>query len=117
MMERKKETLIQLPQEYRPVEFHHGGCIGADAEARAIVQKYCATATVIIHPPADLRLRAFCRADSYMVASSDVARDLVDQCDILVAAPGTSGEGQGSETWAAITCARERNVTVVVLEP
>jgi len=90
---------------------------GADAEAHGIVQKHCTTARVIIHPQADQSLRAFCRGDSYMLASENVARDLVDRCDVLVAAPGAREGEQGGETGAATGCARSRNATVVVLEP
>src|SRR5215831_5936633 len=87
MTEHQKQTLIQVLQEYRPAEFHHGDCIGADAKAHGIVQKYCTTARVIIHPPADQSQRALCRADNYRFASENVAKDVVEQCDMLVAAP------------------------------
>ena len=52
-----------------------------------------------------------------MLASDDEAKELVDQWDMLVAAPEAREGEQGSETWAAIRYARERNVTVVLLRP
>lgn len=59
LTDQQKQSLIQLLAEYRPAEFHHGDCVGADAEVHAIVQRYCTMARIIIHPPSNLAMRAF----------------------------------------------------------
>ena len=65
MTEQQKRSLIQLLAEYRPTEFHHGDCVGADAEAHTIVQQHCTTARIVIHPPTNPAMRAFCHGDAH----------------------------------------------------
>jgi len=119
MTAKQKDSLLRILTEYRPSEFHHGDCLGADAEAHSITQTHCTTARVIIHPPTNPAQRAFCHGDGYRVGKEYLARnrDIVDESDMLVAAPETREEHQRSGTWATIRYARKRSMAVVVLEP
>src|SRR5262249_4912727 len=119
MTEDQKETLRQVLAEYRPTEFHHGDYVGADAEAHGIVRQHFPGTLVVIHPPTNQAVRAFCQGDEQRPALGYLARnrDIIKTCDMLVAAPRAVDEPGRSGTWAVIRYARVRNVTLVLLEP
>lgn len=43
-------------------EFHHGDCVGSDAEAHDAVVDLYGSDKITIHPPDDTRLQAYCVA-------------------------------------------------------
>src|SRR5258708_38911504 len=89
-------------------EFHHGDCIGADAEAHELVRRY--NVPVVIHPPDNSSKRAFCSDyHAAMPLSPYLARnrDIVDAVDLMIACP--SGiEVRRSGTWATVRYARQK---------
>lgn len=91
-------------------EFHHGDCIGSDAEAHVIAEsvlKYRRIA-IHIHPPISDSKRAYKHGDVEYDAKPylDRNRDIVDACDVLVACPGQP-ETLRSGTWATVRYARK----------
>ena len=97
---------------------HHGDCVGADAQAHELAQKWMIP--VIIHPPENSSKRAFCGGSlaslppqPYLVRNHFI----VDACDVLVATPGEATEQLRSGTWATIRYARKRHKTVVIIYP
>jgi hypothetical protein len=96
------QALTEVLSVYLPGVFHHGDCIGADAEAYAIArsQKF----RIVCHPPIVSTKRAWCVSDEdrdpkpYLVRNHDI----VDETDILLAAPGEGMEKLRSGTWATI---------------
>ena len=113
MTDRQKEDLRQILAESRPDEFHHGDFVGADAEAHGIVRTAYPAIRVVIHPPIRKTFRAFCQGDEERPARGYIARnrELVGTCHILVAAPRSMEEQQGSGTWAVVRYARVRKMT------
>jgi hypothetical protein len=97
--------------------FHHGDCVGADAEAHVI-------ATVlgfetVVHPPKNEKLRAFCKGDLILEPRDYLARNhqIIDATDLLFAVPD-GPETKRSGTWSTIRYARkvaEPNTTRVVI--
>ncbi len=100
------------------VEFHHGDCVGADAEAHHLVQ--CRR---VLHPPTDEKLRAFCPVgpiDIVLPAAPylDRNKDIVDACDLLVAAPQMNkGRVTSRGTWSTVLYASEIGRPCVWVEP
>lgn len=101
-------------------EFHHGACVGADADAVSCCQNYT-TASIIAHPcnltkcvsvPA---LRASNHAHDEK-PPLDRNRDIVDAADILVACPKGSEELR-SGTWSTIRYARKCGKPIVIFWP
>lgn len=46
------------------IVFHHGDCVGADAEFHNLLRKYFdSTSYIVIHPQIDSSLRAWCKGD------------------------------------------------------
>ena len=99
----------------RPSEFHHGDCIGADEQAHAIAVSL--GISVIVHPPDNNKLRAYCEGQvhdplPYMIRN----KAIVDAADIVIATP----EGDSkfpSGTWATIKYARSKRKQLYIIKP
>lgn len=103
-------------------EFHHGDCIGADAQAHAIaLQEGC---RIVIHPPKNHSKRAWCNRgnisgctvlpeEEYLTRN----RLIVASTDVLIAMPRTMTEEQRSGTWSTVRYARKMRKTVHILNP
>lgn len=86
-----------------PFEFHHGDCIGADAEAHEIALE-CGY-EVVIHPPEYASKRAFCEGAASVKPPKpylDRNHDIVNAAEVLIAAPKSLQEELRSGTWATV---------------
>jgi nucleoside 2-deoxyribosyltransferase len=72
-----------------------------------------------VHPPANPRLRAWCIAAEYRPPLAYLARDraMVDEADILIAAPRRSAEEANSGTWYTINYAARVGRPVIIVYP
>jgi nucleoside 2-deoxyribosyltransferase len=115
----QKEELIwylhELAAYPAPIIFHHGDCIGADEDAHLIAKRY--GAKVHIHPPFDSPKRAHCHGDVTHNEKENLARnrDIVDACDVLIAAPDGDHERLRSGTWSTVRYARRKGKAVRIL--
>lgn len=111
------ELLLRMPDVPHLTRFHHGDCVGADAEAHRIARMV--GLYIVVHPPEIAAARAYCAADElwderpYHVRN----RDIVNSCTVLVATPATRQEILRSGTWATIRFARKRGKRIFVIEP
>lgn len=101
------EFALASLMEHGAKQFHHGDCIGADEEAHIIAR--CLGLEVIIHPPTDDKLRAYCDSDLHMIQKPYLQRNrcIVDSCDILIAAP-RGPERLRSGTWSTVRYASKQ---------
>lgn len=129
MSEFQKEALRHILDGFRKYkynafaqEFHHGDCIGADEEAHFIAHSL--GIPIHIHPPQAWHKRAHCAnksAPMYDIVTYGVKpylernHDIVDACDVLIAAPGGDKEVLRSGTWATIRYAMKQGKQVVQL--
>lgn len=114
----QKERVYQLLDSMWPIEFHHGDCIGADAEAHLIAKGL--RIAVVIHPPTNERKRAFCKgARETREPLPYIQRNhsIVDETDCLIATPKAPQEVQRSGTWSTIRYARKIGRVVWVINP
>lgn len=100
--------------------FHHGDCIGADAEAHHIAKAI--GYKVVIHPPSNPSARAFCSNDGFvdiLHAKPYLVRnhDIVDASDVLVAAPKRMNEELRSGTWATVRYAAKQHKKIFIVWP
>ena len=98
-------------------EFHHGDCIGADAEAHE-----CARAggkRIIGHPPTDSTKRAFTDCDEWREAKPylDSNEDVVDETDRMLFAPRTQTMELRSGTWATVRYAERMGKGYIIVYP
>lgn len=97
--------------------FHHGDCIGADAQAGRMAWNL--GYRVVVHPPTDPKKRAFVMPmDELREPKWYLLRnhDIVNETGQLVAAP-SGAEKQRSGTWATVRYARKHGKPVTVVWP
>lgn len=116
--------LVQLAIELsesrvEPFEAHHGDCIGADEEFHHLVLGFGSfVSSIVIHPPKDTKLRAYCQGDVILPPKDYKERnqDIVDASDWIVAAPPTEQPQPRGGTWSTIRFAQTKgNLWKVVL--
>lgn len=120
------EWILMIQRSVTFDEFHHGDCVGADAEAHWVVLR-ASTATIIIHPPSQEGLRAFChRKSNISTRRSSVLqpkeylrrnRDIVDAVDLVIVCPAQLKEQVRSGTWSTDRYAKRRGKPRVIIYP
>jgi hypothetical protein len=104
-------------------EFHHGDCVGADAEIanriREIVREKGLSLTIISYPCTITKARAYTEADEIRLPTDPLDRNrlIVDSVDMMVAFPGKMKEQQRSGTWFTIRYARKQGVPLAIFWP
>lgn len=101
---------------YLDIEFHHGDCVGADAQAHDMaVEDH---AVIVIHPPINPVMRAYRKSDRLMPMKRYIERNraIVSECDVLIAAPRSETE-DNSGTWSTIRFARLMKKKIWIVSP
>lgn len=109
MSQHQKEQFALEICRLNPTEFHHGDCVGADAEAHDIVREFLPETRIVVHPPLSDYARAFCNGDEYKEPMAYIPRDrnIVINTDYLIGAPLQDKEIIRSGTWTTIRYARK----------
>lgn len=118
MSQHQKEQFVLELYELNPTEFHHGDCIGADAEAHDIVREFFPDVKIVGHLPKANSKRAYKKCDEYRDPLPYLERDhkIVDETDYLFGAPKADAEVLRSGTWATIRYARKTSKKRQILE-
>lgn len=99
--------------------FHHGDCLGADAEAAdTVMALQNGPWGCVVHPPNNWASRAL-KPGRILPPADYLVRNqhIVDACEVLVACPGTKAEEQRSSTWATVRYARRRGCPIKIIFP
>jgi len=98
-------------------EAHHGDCIGADENFHN--NMVSSGIQVVIHPPDQNVMRAFCKGGIIRKAFPFLVRNhhIVDETGLLLAFPSTKKEILRSGTWATIRYAKKTNKKVIIIFP
>lgn len=109
-------TLSKAAERFEAL--HHGDCVGADEVAHQIALKY--GMPVVIHPPENTKLRAWCQraakihdAQPYLERN----RSIVRETDWLIACPDTEHEVTRSGTWSTVRFARGLHSRILIILP
>lgn len=99
-------------------EFHHGDCVGADAEAHVIAVDILGAEKVFVHPPENPARRAFCQSPNILPPLGYLERDLkiVLMTDTLIGCPKAGTPALRSGTWYTIRRAKERGKAVLIFK-
>lgn len=98
-------------------EFHHGDCIGSDAQTHDIIAKFFPGIQIVIHPPIKSNFRAFRKSKISFLPADYLKRNrsIVDSTDILIATPLEDKEKKKGGTWYTIRYARKKGRKVIIL--
>ena len=98
-------------------EFHHGDCIGADAEAHDLAETL--GFKTVTHPPIKEDKRAFKVADIILPSKEYIPRnhDIVDTCKTMIATPKEKIEVVRSGTWATVRYAKKKKRNLFIILP
>ena len=99
------------------IEGHHGDCLGGDVQFDTIVTVLGGRR--VAHPPANEKLRAFCKADVILTARDYLSRDwdIASATAELVAGPESPEPEPKSGTWRTIGYAVQLGRPVRVFLP
>ena len=98
-------------------EFHHGDCIGVDAEAAQIAKNI--GYKIVCHPPINQDLRAFFQSDEYREEYSYFARNrnIVDDVDFLMVVPFQDEWQPHGGTWYTNDYAKKKDKRTQIFFP
>lgn len=98
-------------------ELHHGDCIGADVAVHEMALSL--NIPIIVHPPSNPKKRAFVKLGTLLPEEEYLKRNhnIVDACDMLIAAPHSNKEVLRSGTWATIRYARKKQMPIEIVWP
>lgn len=118
MTKAQSVTLHSLLSALQPTEFHHGDCIGADAEAHQI-STILKIPKIVIHPPIISTKRANCSSPHILPVKDYLLRnrDIVDATDILIATPKEATNQLRSGTWSTYRYANKLNRPTILVYP
>jgi hypothetical protein len=119
MTPEQRKTLTSLFRVLSFDEFHHGDCVGADAEAFSLVHSFTSS-RIVVHPPLNTSKRAFTTHYDESRPERDYLdrnHDIVDETDLLIATPSEPTERLRSGTWATVRYARKSKKDVILVFP
>jgi hypothetical protein len=117
MTERQASKFKEIICSMNTYEFHHGDCVGSDAEAHNIVR---GISDIIIHPPIDPKYRAFCKGAFLVHPEREYKKrncDIIDDSELIIVTPHKEYEELRSGTWHAIRYAKKIGKHIIIIWP
>jgi len=119
MSDKQRHTLSKLIREAKDsiTEFHHGDCVGADRQAHDTVRRICSNVKIVVHPPTIDTFRAHTIGSEYRKPLPYLCRnrEILNESDLLIAAPFTDIEQQQSGTWYTVRHAKQKKKRTIIL--
>ncbi len=111
-----KELLNKNISDGYNICVHHGDCIGADKEFHDLVRDISKEIKIIIHPPNNNILRAYCKSEFIEKTKPYLERNknIVIVADTLIACPYSNEEQIRSGTWSTIRYAKKVNKNILL---
>lgn len=120
LFEQQHKNLYNGLRVLKPVEVHHGDCVGADAQFHSLCVSMRPEMKIVIHPPKNERLRAFCKHGNVEIrpAKDYLARDrdIVEEASTLWGCPNSATRA-ASGTWSTIAIGLAARKKVMLFTP
>lgn len=120
MTQLQKLSFLDLVSKLKPAAFHHGDCVGSDDEAATIIHSLLMGTKIICHPPEDEACRAHNSLhEEIREPKTHFARnrDIVNECDVLIATPVSMTRLDRGGTWYTIGFAEKTQKPAHVIWP
>lgn len=118
MTQGQHDAVTRALRMLQPLWFHHGDCVGADAQAHAIAVGL--GIPVHLHPGNLPAQRAYCEGAAMVSPELPPMvrnRDIVSLSNLIIATPNTAHEVLRSGTWSTVRHAQRNNQPVVIILP
>lgn len=120
MSNKQRAAFTKVIKETKATHFHHGDCIGADADAHNIVRKLWPNPNdcrIVGHPPLNKNKRANCQFDFCLPPDEYLKRNhaIVNTCEVMIACPKEMEEELRSGTWATIRYTRKQGKRLIII--
>lgn len=114
-----KNILIDTIVKGGPSEFHHGDCVGGDAEAARMASTF--GLKIVCHPPDNTNFRAFSEYDEIRPIAPYYVRNrrIVDETDFLIVMPWQSYDSidRKGGTWYTHDYAKKVGKPIIIIWP
>ena len=121
LTDKQKKVLYNLIEPWPYASYHHGDCIGADKQFHTLVHKlsHDTISRIVIHPPINPSKRAWCTGGHVLQPKPYLTRDrdIVNNCDWLIACPSEDYEKIRSGTWFTVRYARKQTKNITIIFP
>ena len=120
MTHRQIAEVIERLKKYEPDYVRHGDCLGADAQFHDLCLAYSKHCKIIIHPPINTTMRAFCKGAYAITEPKSYLKrnkDIVTGSHILIACPAEKTESLNGGTWTTVRYARAGSTAVTIIFP
>lgn len=120
---KQRRTFRQYVVERGGGEYHHGSCVGGDADAHAILRdvakKVPMLVRIVLHMPDNPRHVAQCDGDEVRDPLPYLMRNhnIVDETRLLIGLPNGMREQLRSGTWATLRYARKMGHPLLIIFP
>lgn len=113
------ETFKRIINNTNIETFHHGDCKGADHEAHILIRALKPKVKIVVHPPNNRMLRAFCNGDIIRPENDYLTRDynIVKASKKIIATPKQEEEIRRSGTWTTIRYSRKLKREISIIYP
>lgn len=100
-------------------EFHHGDCVGADAQAHDLCRELGFGVKIIIHPPTDEKKRAHKAGDLILPPFPYLTRNqhIVNSVELMIGCPRQFKPTARSGTWYTLRYAKRHKTVIVIVWP
>lgn len=121
LTQKQQKALVDLLFMVAPYQLQHGDCVGADAEVHDMA--LVLGLQIVIRPPVEQRLRAWCGPTNAHVIEYPAKpylernHDIVNNTDYLIGCPNTVTPVVRSGTWATIRYAAKHDKVVFLVFP
>ncbi len=124
MTDQQRHTLTQIFGTFllylkgdADIQLHHGCCKGVDLEVADLFRSMFPQNKIIQHPPTNRSFAVVNTSDEIRQSKPylDRNKDIVDECELLIAIPGEKEEVLRSGTWSTIRYARNKTEGILTI--
>jgi len=125
-LKKVEAVLNKLKNKYTDIEIHHGDCVGSDQQIHEMVVAKNLVQSIIIHPPKNAALRAFCENcfNELIIIKQELEKDYLERNkdiiaigELMIITPKENDEIVKSGTWMSYRTSKKFNKKILLIKP